>query len=176
MRPPVGLSIRVRRRRSVDFPAPFGPTMPRNWFLSTSKVASASIVFRLRRNSVLILVWILSASYAIPLPLKFRLSRNTKKGTPIKEVIIPRRSSWGLMTVLAIRSATGKNMAPAMKLAGRSRRWSTPIMSLTECGIISPTNPTIPLTATLAPTIREQRTIRCPVVFSMSTPRVLAVS
>jgi len=71
-----------------------------------------------------------------------------KKGAPKAAVTTPTGSSDGAKTSRAMRSEISRNNPPARAECRKSRRWSGPIISLTACGTISPTNPIIPATET----------------------------
>ena len=82
-----------------------------------------------------------------------------KNGAPSTEVIIPTGISVGAAMVLAAVSHSIRNVAPPKKEYGRRLLLLEPLKSLTEWGILSPTNPIIPLTETADATKNEDITI-----------------
>jgi excinuclease ABC subunit A len=77
-------------------------------------------------------------------------SSQTKNGTPTKAVTTPTGSSVGAAATRARASASTRKAAPSSAEAGRRKRWLPPQSSRIMCGMIRPTKPMIPATATAA--------------------------
>ena len=70
-----------------------------------------------------------------------------KNGAPSNAVIIPTGISPSVI-VLDIKSTIGIKAAPNSIVAGINFLWFSPTINRMACGIIMPTKPIIPLTAT----------------------------
>ena len=76
-------------------------------------------------------------------------------GAPMTAVTAPTGISAGAMIVRASVSARIRNMPPSRNEAGSNSRWSGPKIIRVTWGMMSPTNPTTPLTDTTAPVMTE---------------------
>ena len=80
------------------------------------------------------------------------------------------------MTIRANRSVSMRKMPPTSAEAGIRILWSGPTKSRVTWGMIRPTNPMTPETATQAPTVRAVSTRMNRLVDSTSMPRSAALS
>lgn len=99
-----------------------------------------------------------------------------KNGPPNNAVIIPTGISIGEIIVLAMVSAKIINIPPINPEEGNSILWSGPTIILTIWGIISPTNPIIPLMDTTIDVIKVPKINIYSLIFSTCTPKLWADS
>ena len=76
------------------------------------------------------------------------LINHIKNGPPRDAVITPTGISFGYIALLAKVSHIIKKIPPAINDIGNRRLWHAPKIRRKICGIISPTNPMIPESAT----------------------------
>src|SRR5699024_7115979 len=87
------------------------------------------------------------------------LSNQIKNGPPDRAVTTPIGISSGASANLATTSAQIMNIAPKNRLMTNTFLWSEPTSNREICGIIKPTKPMAPLTATNTPVNKETTTI-----------------
>ena len=97
-----------------------------------------------------------------------------KNGAPKQAVIIPTGISF--VKVLVSVSDQMRRIAPARAAAGKRKRWSGPTIRRITCGVIRPTNPIDPATATAIPATNALRARRICFYRSTFTPRWVASS
>ena len=104
------------------------------------------------------------------------MSKIKKNGPPIIAVTTPTGNCAGATMIRAKVSAVTRNPAPKIALSGTSWRWSGPNLSLTACGIISPTKPTRPLKLTATAVMKAAVVKAIVFVFAVFIPMLLASS
>lgn len=97
-----------------------------------------------------------------------------KYGDPINAVTAPTGNSAGDTMVLAVVSASSKNIAPPKAEKGIRILLLGPNIILTICGTRNPTKPIIPEKETLTAIIIDEIMMISCFNFSVSTPRLLA--
>ena len=94
----------------------------------------------------------------------------------MKDMINPTGSSPRGVTVRPTRSARRTTAAPKAIDAGTRNLLSAPMIILTTCGAMSPTNAMIPVKLITPPTTRDRITRQTSLYFDASSPRLFALS
>ena len=171
--PPLrGSRTPVRTRRSVDLPAPFGPTRAIRSPAMSDRLASATIVASPNAT-------VTASAARIGIGFTARTpsgsggagrGRTARRGWPSR----PRPA--GRPGVAPRDRRRPAATAPKMAEIGTTRRAPAPTSSRTTCGTTRPTNPIRPVIATAAAVVIDARTRRMLRSRLTSTPRCAAAA